>query len=132
MFPSHILFLNQVRNQTMSSQLLRAINLARNEAILRGKDVILCKSADFKTCSGSWNDGFIIMMEKKVLFTFPNKDNRGELHWRAFPNHQDYLRFYPTGLTHFEHGTFWYSLLHTSKACWSIIINQSGRSRLAR
>lgn len=124
--PSQKLLLDHAHHQVMSSQLLRAINLARSEAVMRGIPVMLCKSTDQKTCGGDWRDGYLIMAEEKVLFVFRNS-NAGVLHWRGFRNPNS-LQFMPSGLLYADNGTFWYC--DEKNPVWGIVLNQAGRERL--
>lgn len=45
-----------------TNELITALNLARSEAVKRGTDVSVCKSADGSTCttSGDWDQGWIV------------------------------------------------------------------------
>lgn len=127
--PSQKSFLSQTNDKIMSSQLLRAINLTRSEAATRGKPVILCKSNDSKSCMGDWKNGYIIISDNEVLFSFQNNMN-GKLHWRMFPAHRDDLQFLPSGLPFSENGTFWYCEKPSVKPSWAIMVSRSGRARI--
>jgi len=52
------------RNQgtTLSNQLLTSLNLARHTAVLHGRTVAVCKSADGTKCTsdGDWSQGWIV------------------------------------------------------------------------
>lgn len=128
--PSQGILLEQTTQQTQSLQLLRAINLTRSEAVLRGTPVTLCESDNMKTCGGHWQDGYIILANSKTLFAFRNQ-SRGILHWRAFPKNEQYLQFLPTGMPHAENGTFWFCGKNEKNPIWAIVLNQAGRTRLA-
>lgn len=127
--PSFKSILQPSQNEMQSSQLFHAIHAAREEAVKHGSLVILCKSRDQKTCSGEWQDGYLILVDNKVLFSFHN-NSAGVLHWRAFPYFLDHLEFLPSGLPNFQNGTFWYCLNRAKNPDWAIMISQSGRARL--
>ncbi len=129
LFPQKI-FLDKANDQVASSQLLRAINLTRSESITRGIPVTLCKSTDKQTCGGEWKEGYIVIADQKVLFTFQMRE-KGELRWRSFPWYRNDLQFLPTGLLNSENGTFWYCASKNKNPSWAIMISLTGRARLA-
>lgn len=110
-------------------QLLRAILLAHNEAMIRKKIVTLCHSRDQKTCSGEWSDGYIITADQEVIFSFLNPSVQGKILWRAFPVNQTQLDFLPSGASKAENGSFWYCLPSAKSPSWAIVMSQSGRAR---
>ena len=68
--PSQAFFANKANDQVASSQLLRAMNLARSEAIMRNESVTLWKSHDQKTCGGEWQEGYLIFVMRKYAIPF--------------------------------------------------------------
>ena len=114
----------------MAEQLRLSIDFARNEAIVRDVPVILCKSRNQKECSGEWQDGYIILAEKKIIFGFKNTIQNGIMHWRSSLNHP-YLEFMPSGISVQENGTFWYCLKNAENPAWAIAINKAGRARIS-
>ncbi len=52
---------NQVTTQ--ANGLVSAMQLARTEAIRRGVPVSACPSSDGAACGGSWNDGWIVVLD---------------------------------------------------------------------
>lgn len=128
--PGYKAFLDKTNAQVLGAQLLRAINLARSEAIMRNEPITLCQSADLKTCQGKLKTNFIILSENKVLHTFQNNKVNGVLNWRAFPINRDFLRFLPSGFSQNENGTFWYCPKQAKHPAWAIMISRSGRARI--
>jgi Tfp pilus assembly protein FimT len=128
--PSQKNYFNQSMSDVMKLQLFHAIHLAQSEAIASRKIVTLCQSENQTTCSGRWKQGYIILSDKKVIYSFVNVVNQGELYWRAFPVHQTQLDYLPSGMLKAENGTFWYCLPHENYPRWAIVINQSGRARI--
>jgi len=61
--PSFIEMSRKNRLVTYSNEVIGAINLARSESIRRGTNVSICHSNDAKTCSGTWNDGWIVFVD---------------------------------------------------------------------
>lgn len=125
--PAYENFINKVDNQIMASQLMRAISLARSEAMMHGVNVTICKSANQKTCSGEWRDGYIVKTKDQILFQFQN-NIKGFLYWRGSLKREE-LTFLPSGLIDSEAGDFIYCDKNNTIA-WAIIINLSGRARL--
>lgn len=126
--PAYKIFLDRSDHQAASMQLLRAISLARTEAISLGVPVILCGSNNLQTCTNHWRDGYIIRSQEKVLFVFQHA-TKGILHWRGSLGLL-YLKFLPTGLLNREDGSYWYCLPEAKYPAWAIVINHPGRSRL--
>ena len=128
MVPSQKIFLDHAAERSRGSQLFQAIHLSRNAAISHNKPILLCKSSDHKMCSGGWQDGYIILENKKVMSVFQNNPADGVLYWRSSLR-RDYLEFMPEGTTHGENGTFWYCPNEAVNPVWAIIVSQSGRAR---
>lgn len=121
--PSQKIFLDRSEQQVQASQLIRAINLARNEALMRGSPVVLSQSQK------GWQDGYSISADEKILYLFQSNPGESQIHWRAARG-IEYLQFSPLGLPSGENGTFWYCAKPGGVVVWSIVVNQSGRSRL--
>ncbi len=121
--------LTQSTVDVMRLQLLRAINLTQNEAIIRREAVTLCQSADQKSCSGHWKEGYIVLAKGKVIYSFITAANQGELYWRAFPVNQTQLDYLSSGTLKAENGTFWYCLHGEKNPSWAIVLSQAGRAR---
>jgi type IV fimbrial biogenesis protein FimT len=131
--PTYKTSLTQSEDHILSTQLLHAINTARNEAITRGIPITLCQSAHHEICSGQWQDGQVILIddepntEKTILYVF-DRTFPGILHWRSSLKH-NYLRLLPAGEAE-ENGTFWYCHQNEKYPAWKIVVNKSGRPRL--
>lgn len=133
-FPNYSQFLSQSKEQSLSQQLLRGINLARSEARLRGDIVGFCGSVDHVACSKVWKDGQIIFVDddqgnRKVLSVSDALAIKGVLHWRSALG-REYLQFLPSGFTNGEQGTFWFCRENSKIPQWAIVVNHAGRTRL--
>lgn len=60
--PSFTIVLLNSRTAALTNDLTSAINLARAEAVTRAEPVTVCPSDDATTCSGSWSDGWIVLV----------------------------------------------------------------------
>jgi type IV fimbrial biogenesis protein FimT len=49
---------NRLSNE--ADRILTTLNLARSEAVKRNLSVSICRSSDGATCTGSWEDGWIV------------------------------------------------------------------------
>lgn len=127
--PSQKFFLTKSIADVMRLQLLQAIHLTRHEAMLRREVVTLCQSSNQQTCVGHWQDGYIILANEKIIYSFLNVAKQGELYWRAFPKYQTQLHYLPSGALKAENGTFWYCLPAAKNPSWAIVLSQSGRAR---
>lgn len=126
--PSQTLFFHHAKARAVDSQLLQALDLARTTAISRAMKVVLCKSADHKSCSGQGQAGYIVLANDEVIYDFSTDSTAGELYWRSALGHE-YLAFLPDGMTQGGNGTFWYCAKPLNQTVWAIIINQAGRAR---
>ncbi|MBB6091847.1 type IV fimbrial biogenesis protein FimT [Povalibacter uvarum] len=61
----------RIRNElsTYANELISSINLARSEAVRRGRPVVICPSTNSSACGGTWSEGWI---------TFADLDGNGE------------------------------------------------------
>jgi type IV fimbrial biogenesis protein FimT len=128
--PSQEFFFKKTKEQVIGSQLFRAINLARSEAITRHLTVVLCKSRDQKTCSGDWKDGYIIYSQEKVLHSLRLVDNKGVLNLRAYPKWRGDVQFISSGFSRTDNGTFWYCSIGAKNPAWAIVFSKAGRPRM--
>jgi type IV fimbrial biogenesis protein FimT len=126
--PNQTFLIQKTNAQVSSAELLRAIQLARSEAILREETVSLCKSDNQQTCSGAWESGYIITTKNQLLFAFRN-NLRGKIHWRAFPAGREDLQFNALGAPNSENGTFWFC--PDKNPAWAIMLSKSGRVRIS-
>lgn len=136
--PTYKIFIVKSQAQVLSVQLLRALNLARSEAMLRGVAMTLCGSVNHVSCTGDWQAGQIIFVDEKqdgvvidkehVAYVFDAVAREGMLRWRSALG-RSYLQLRPTGDT-FDNGTFWYCARQEKTPRWAIVISQSGRPRL--
>lgn len=128
--PTFALFFQHAEADVRSSQLLRAINLTRSAAIFQHTRVRLCSSLNQTTCSGSWQDGLLIITATQVLYSLIGAPTTGILHWRTFPQQRAFLEYLPSGLSNMQNGTFWFCQKNAIYPAWAIIINHTGRPRL--
>ena len=59
-------FTDLIQNNRMATQyndLLASISFARSEAVKRNRDVTICKSDDATSCSGDWEDGWVVYVD---------------------------------------------------------------------
>ncbi|WP_376693791.1 GspH/FimT family pseudopilin [Wenzhouxiangella sp. EGI_FJ10409] len=59
-----------IQNNRMTAQVngfLTAFQLARSEAVKRGEPVSICASDDSSSCSGSWEDGWIVFVDGNAV-----------------------------------------------------------------
>jgi type IV fimbrial biogenesis protein FimT len=144
--PSFYTTLQNNRLTTNTNDFITALNLARSEAIKRGKRVTVCKSKTGKKCttSGSWEQGWIIFVDTnnsaqistgskstEILRVHGPLENGGIL--KGNTNVEDYVSYVPSGYTEMITGTIQMGTLimcddrmDTVKAK-AITINRTGR-----
>lgn len=92
------------------------------------------KSKDGKSCSGSWKDGWIVLINKsstsKLLRVYPALSHWAFLEWHGFRS-DNYLELHPDGSS--QNGSFIVCVNALSKKMiWLIKISQIGRVRIDR
>ncbi len=123
------------------NKLVRALNLARSEAIKRRIRTTLCRSsnpeAGLPTCSGTWTQGWILFSEtindnqqydnnEPLIAVHNGLQNGNTLKW----NNGNNIRYLPSGTTSNLGGTFTICS-QDNKHARGIIISSSGRVRLS-
>ena len=58
--PNFRTFLLNSRMASQANDVVTAFNLARSEAIKRAANVTVCASSDNATCTGTWNQGWVV------------------------------------------------------------------------
>lgn len=81
--PSYQTFILNNRMTSQSNEFLSALQLARSEAVNRGRRVSVCKSANSTACttSGNWAQGWIVFVDGGTTGTLDGSDTVV----RAFP-----------------------------------------------
>jgi type IV fimbrial biogenesis protein FimT len=139
--PSLSNLLDSLRLQDLYNQLFTLIQYSRSRAAFLVEDVILCPSADNRTCSNEWQLPLIIFVDKnknkirdgkEVIDQVAHLLKRNEtLTWRASGTSR-YLRYISDGSTASQNGSF--RLCPANKRIANIkkiIIYRSGRARKA-
>lgn len=121
----------------LSERVSSTLYYARSEAIRRQSVITLCKSKNAKSCSGSWKDGWIVVLNKsitsfedgKLLRVYPALSHVDFLEWHGFRS-DDYLLIYPNG-SYSQNGSFFICAQALSKkVVWLVKISQTGRIRI--
>ncbi len=130
----------QTSDDVVRNQLIHAIQFAKNESRVRYQSIGLCKSENYLNCSGNWEDGQIVFLDKHndgkihntndILLKIDMPLKHGKLYWREFPVYRDYVVFSPASLLQSDNGTFWYCNTK-SLLVWAIVLNKSGNLRIA-
>ncbi len=86
-----------------------ALYYARSEAVLRAEKIILCASADGRSCGGKWRDGQMVSTTGgEVLRLFSALPARDELIWNSSAGKDALVEWLPSGYTNGQRGTFYY------------------------
>ncbi|WP_455366421.1 GspH/FimT family pseudopilin [Kaarinaea lacus] len=64
--PGFQAFIQNNRMSTTAHQFIVSVNLARSEAVKRGKQVSMCKSSDASTCTSNdgWEQGWVVFVDE--------------------------------------------------------------------
>lgn len=132
-------FIDRTDDELVQSQLLQAIELAREQALLRGVSMVLCQSSDHWRCEKNAGNSLIIFInedEDGLLHTkdlrvavVQMKSHHGKLYWRSFPFYRDYVLF-SAEILQTDNGTFWYCHAGASHPVWAVMLNKTGRARV--
>lgn len=135
--PSFRGFTNSTNATTAANDLVSALNLARSEAVTRGRNVTVCKSANQTACttSGNWAQGWIVFVDVDGDGTVDAGDTllrvysgpKGDTTMVGNANVDDRLTYAPTG---FFSAVFNGTITVTSGAkVINILTNNTGRIR---
>lgn len=133
-FPVYRHLILELRLFILTDRVTSTLYYARSEAIRRQNVITICKSKDGKSCSGSWNDGWIVLINKssipKLLRVYPALSHWDFLEWHGFRS-DNYLQLHPDGSS--QNGSFIVCVNALSKKMvWLIKISQTGRIRIDR
>ena len=124
------------------SDIVSAISMARQAAILENVMVTYCRSDDGMHCQGNWQDGSIIFTDRNADRRI-NGDDRllhrldavaitGSLRFKSFRNRQ-YLQMTPFGFTNYQNGNFtWCPANRDNTLARQVIVSMTARTRYAR
>jgi type IV fimbrial biogenesis protein FimT len=129
------------RLRTQADRILTTLNLTRSEAVKRNQAVSVCRSSDGTSCTGNWEDGWIV-------FTNADGDNTVDAGIDTVVRVYAGLKAGHTlggtlntdALTYFGDGSFagGASSIHLCAADadinqgWSLLLNKVGRPRASR
>ena len=125
--PSFQATITRNRISANTNNFITAINLARSEAIKRGTEIRVCKSADGASCteSGNWDQGWIVYLPSspiEVIRVFDGLSGNDTLTSAAHV-----VTFNGNGALAQDPVTFNFSLCDSSNERRQIVINPVGR-----
>lgn len=137
-FPQLKTLLDSAKDAMLRNQLLTSISTARMEAYAKHLPVTLCKSRDFQSCNGNWEDGELIFQNtekdgvlhdaSQIIRIVQPPFRHGRLFWRAFPSYRHYLLFSPNAFMTTDNGTFWHC--HKEAVQWAIRLSKTGLTHI--
>ncbi|MGQ9685303.1 MAG: GspH/FimT family pseudopilin [Thiobacillaceae bacterium] len=132
-------FFRRNRLDSATSDLMATLNYARSEAIRRGVPVSVCRSSNGESCSGGWQEGWIV-------FTNPDNDDTvdaGEeilrvhqalpngITLNANTNFTTRITYRSDGrITNTVGGTFFFCPASGTTDARQIVVNGAGRARI--
>ncbi len=132
----------QQHGQHVLESTASAIRAARSAAVTGSTQVTICPTMDAVGCSGDWNDGLIAFVDPHGTRQAPEADMivhmvqwpelSGSISWRTFGNRQ-YLQIDSLGQLLDQNGNFtWCPDNGDNRLNHQLVVNRSGRLRLAR
>lgn len=120
------------------SQLYRAIQLTRSEAIKTNSIATLCPSSNGYQCEKDWSKGYIVFVDRQangsvdsddqIIHFFKPVKGDGIITWQNFRGF-DYLQMTPLGNTNAQNGTFTYYSAD-KKISHKLVVSLPGRVRI--
>jgi len=112
--------LQGAESESLLNQLKQALDLARNQALVRHEVVSLrYNQAELE----------IFLPQGETLFLFPLAKQEGRLSSRFFPKEKSSLSFLPNGNTDSQNGRFCYYPKDKTLPSWVVIVSKTGRMR---
>ncbi|MDD3652517.1 GspH/FimT family protein, partial [Immundisolibacter sp.] len=143
--PAYTEFARNNRRAAVLNEFITSLALARSEAISRGLQVAVCKTADGTTCGGNgvhWKQGWLVFVNRdgdSPAVVDANKDpNKNELvlrvHREADPaftltpsnNFTNFVAYNPDGSSN-NLGRFTYCEARDPRSARAVLINNTGR-----
>ena len=125
----HTLFLKHKAN-TQINQLVRALNFARNLAIIENKSVLLCPANPTKQCGNDWQQGIDIYLltakGNQIIKKIPEFTG-AKLSWNRKANT---IVFAANGALNSQNGRFDYALFPEQAFNKHVILSSTGRIRV--
>lgn len=135
--PSFKYLTERLRADLAVSQLYRAIQLTRSEAIKTNAIATLCPTDDGYQCGKDWSNGYMVFIDREangrvdshdpIIHFFKPVKGKGVIAWKNFRS-LNYLQMTPLGNTNAQNGTFSYCT-NDKQICRNLIVSLSGRVR---
>jgi type IV fimbrial biogenesis protein FimT len=134
--------LKRSSNYTLANQIIRLVQYARSESVVRRRVITLCGSSDQQQCNGQWSKNILVFVdynqngrkdnEDRLLSISPGVKAGESLQWRSFGN-KPYLQLHPDGRTRYQNGNFTYCPADgDARYALHWILNAAGRLRIAQ
>jgi type IV fimbrial biogenesis protein FimT len=134
--------LDRVSGDTLMQDIMTAVALAKQTAILENRMVTFCRSDDGFSCRGKWHEGSIVFTDAnadhvlngddRLVYRFPPSPVSGSLTFNSFGNRQ-YLQITPMGFTNNQNGNFTFCPADKNPGqARQVIINPAARTRLGQ
>lgn len=116
------------------TDLLRVIQVAKQQAVTQGAAVTFCPSDFGKRCGHDWSRGWLLRWAHGRRFFSGPVASTYALYWRGGFGRQDYLKFSEAGYTLGQQGRFYLCARAASDEGLSraVVVNALGRARVDR
>ena len=135
--PSMTEFIQNNRAVTQVNELHTSLSLARNEAIKRNSNITVCRSSNGTTCSGAWQNGWIVFVDNNFDGSVDDGDQVLSVHGNLTGNNtlafsQTRVIYANSGLAIADsNGTFILCDARGTEKSIGVVVGPSGRPRIA-
>ena len=113
--------------QLDTESVVRALNLARQQALLRHETMTVCPNDLSGKCGEDWSLGILLINEQDAIISQQPFEHHAVIFLKTFPaGHEQFLQFGAQGDTLTQNGSFYYCPLKKDLAK-RIVFNQAGR-----
>jgi len=134
--PSMREFIQNNRSATQINELQATLSLARSEAIKRNTGITVCRSSNGTSCTGNWQDGWIVFIDSNFdgavdTNTDPLRVHGGLVEGNSLRFTQTRVSYANSGLTRTgSNGIFIHCDSRGAQNARGLLIGPTGRARL--
>ncbi len=135
-------FIQRNRLSSQVNGLVASLSMARNHAVTRRREVVVCKQSGSELCDSSaeWQQGWVVFTDlnrdrqrqadEPLLQAHGPLDSPTSVDFRAFGS-STYIVYYPNGIPRSSNGSFTFCAGTNSSTARVLIMSKTGRLRVS-